>query len=123
MKAVVRAFIAAVMKSTTFAVFVRRTKLWAIAIFGIAPFAVSRTRSCSPGLAVMVGMLNFISSVPMISTVRPPLAAAAAAGFSVAGFWVAPAAGFWFAGVWAAIGAASMIDRITCWYINSASSW
>src|SRR5687768_6158520 len=122
-KSVARAFMAAVANSTWFALLVSSTKLCAIAIFGMVPFDTRRTVSISPGLAVIAARLNFMSSVPTISMTRP-LPVAAAAGFSVEGFWVVPAglvagaAGFWVAGVCAATGAASRRERITCWYIS-----
>ena len=44
-----------------------------------AALTSSRIRICSPGLAAIVCTLNFMSSVPMISTVRTPLASGLAA--------------------------------------------
>jgi hypothetical protein len=63
--------------------------LCAIAILGIDPVDFSTTCSVSPGFALIVVTLYFISSPPASSTVRPaPLAAAAgaAAGGFAAGF-------------------------------------
>src|SRR5215203_408448 len=110
------------MNSVTFAPLARSTKLCDMAILGIEPLTARRTLICSPGLAAMFVTLNFMSSVPMISTVRAPFPAAAAA----AGFWVVPAAaGFAGAGgVFGAVAceytgaAASKSETSKCWYIS-----
>src|SRR5688572_26710170 len=70
-----------------------RMKLCPITALGMVPTLLSRTVMVSPGFASMVVLLNFIWSLASISTSRPD-AAAAAAGFAVAG---AGAAGFWVA--------------------------
>src|SRR5689334_18845509 len=80
------------MNSSTLAAADSSTKLCAMAILGIVPTDFRTMCRVSPGFASIVVMLNFMSSLAVSSTVRAPLAAAAAAGLAVAGGWVA--AGF-----------------------------
>src|SRR5205085_131964 len=62
------------------------TKLCAMATFGTVPVDLRTTWMVSPGLASIEVRLYFMSSPPVISTVRPApagfLAAAPAAGFA-----------------------------------------
>src|SRR6186997_2274959 len=70
MKSVARAMAAALTKSSCLAPSLSSTKLCAIAIFGRVPFDTSLILIVSPGLAGMDVKLYFMSSPPVISTVR-----------------------------------------------------
>src|SRR6478752_2160904 len=92
MKLVSRAAAPAELNSASFVVGFTTTTLWAIAILGSVPTFLSWILIVSPGLALISVTLNFMSSPPVISTVRAA-PAGLAPGFAVAGFG---------AGAWAA---------------------